>query len=131
MLDPPTRSGFSPSAVHSTIEAVIEFHIIVTKHLGQDKPVGRRPVTGIAVADDRQLRVEIAIDRVQLGDALQPVGVHIIGVFLEDQLGPGNTSARDGLRMLGIAKELLLVRPSRRVAPAPASTIRRTSSVVT
>ena len=65
-------------------------------------------MAGVAIADDGKLGIEIAIDGLELADALQPVGRQIIGVFLEQKLGPGNTSAGRGLRMLGIAKELLL-----------------------
>ena len=110
--------------------AVIELHILMAEHLRQDEPVGRRPVTGVAIADNRQQRVKIAIDRIKLREALQPVRLNVIGVFLKDQLGPGNAAACGRLRMFRITKELLGVRP-RRVGPVPASTIWRTSSVVT
>ena len=87
--------------------AVIELHVVAAQDLGQHEPVRRRPVAGVAVADDGQLSIDVAIDGLEIGAALEPVRRDVIGVFLKQKLGARDAAADSRLRMLGIAKELL------------------------
>ena len=104
---PARARGFDrPAGIGGPLDhgAGIEPHVLAAEQLGQDKPVGRRPMAGVAVADDRAFRQRRG-DRGQLRRRSQPVAARIIERRTVQVDGTGDVAVGLRSRSLFLAGE--------------------------